>query len=120
MSCSTKPYKKGVWYHVVGTYDGELMRLYQNGELVAESAEQTGPILYQGTHSLALCSYKDENESYPIVGAIHEVALYDKALKLADIKRRYKHLCALLARLRHCRRPPDEFYWRGGTYVLKP
>jgi len=89
---STKPYKKGVWYHVVGTYDGELMRLYQNGELVAESAEQTGPILYQNTHSLALCSYKDENESYPIVGAIHEVTLYDKALKLADIKRRYKHL----------------------------
>ena len=31
---STKPYTKGVWCHVVGTYDGEFMRLYQNGELV--------------------------------------------------------------------------------------
>jgi hypothetical protein len=91
-----KTFKLGTWYHVVGTYDGEVMRLYENGELVAESQEQSGAILYEDQHTLATCSYKDQNENYRIVGAVHEVKLYDDALKSGDIERRYKKLAGKL------------------------
>ena len=91
-----KTFKLGTWYHVVGTYDGEVMRLYANGELVAESEEQSGAILYEEQHTLATCSYKDQNEDYRVVGAVHEVKLYDDALKAGDIERRYKKLAGKL------------------------
>gem|GEM_PF-855028 len=93
---SNKTFKLGTWYHVVGTYDGEVMRLYQNGELVKESAAQSGEILYEDQHTLATCSYKDQNEEYRVVGAVHEVKLYDDALKGGDIERRYKKLVGKL------------------------
>jgi hypothetical protein len=93
---SSKVYKIGTWYHLVGTYDGEAMRLYENGELVAESAAQSGPILYEEQHTLATCSYKDENEDYRIVGAVREVKLYDDALKARDIERLYRKLAGKL------------------------
>ncbi len=91
-----KTFKLGTWYHVVGTYDGETMRLYQNGELVAESAEQSGPILYDDMHTLATYSYKDKDEDFRLVGAAHEVKLYDDALRAGDIERRYKKLAGKL------------------------
>ena len=89
-------FKLGAWYHVVGTYDGEVMRLYANGKLVAESEEQSGAILYEDQHTLATCSYKDQNEDYRVVGAVHEVKLYEDALKAGDIERRYKKLAGKL------------------------
>jgi len=93
---SGNAYKTGAWYHLVGTYDGEVMRLYENGKLVAESGLQQGPVLYHETHTIATCAYKDQNENYRIVGATHEVKLYDKALKASDIERRYKKLAGKL------------------------
>jgi hypothetical protein len=93
---SKKTFKLGAWYHVVGTYDGETMRLYENGELVAESAAQSGPILYDDQHTLATCSYKDKDENYRLIGAVHEVKLYEDVLKAADIERRYKKLAGKL------------------------
>jgi len=93
---SRKPYKIGTWYHLVGTYDGRVMRLYEDGELVAESADQSGPILYEEEHTLATCAYKDENEDYRIVGAVREVKLHDEALGARDIERLYRKLAGKL------------------------
>jgi hypothetical protein len=39
-------YEAGRLYHVVATYDGQRMRLYVNGVLDGESAEQSGAILW--------------------------------------------------------------------------
>ena len=42
---SATPFEFGRWYHVAATYDGEVMRLYVNGNRSAESRAQTGAIL---------------------------------------------------------------------------
>lgn len=93
---SSKTIQLGRWYHLVGTYDGKAMRLYENGELVAESSDQSGPILYDEQHTLATGSYKDQNEDYRVVGALHELKLHDEALSGREVERSYRKLAGKL------------------------
>jgi hypothetical protein len=86
------PFQPGRWYHVVGTYDGKTQRIFVNGEASGESFVQSGPLLYSDRHTVAVGAYKDTNEDYRLSGALHEVALYDKALRLPEIQRRYRKL----------------------------
>jgi len=87
-------FQPGRWYHVVGTYDGKTQRIFVNGEASGESLVQSGPLLYSKHHTVAVGAYKDTNEDYRLSGALHEVALYDEALKLPEIQRRYRKLKA--------------------------
>ena len=43
---SSQPWDRGAWHHVVGTYDGQTMRLFVDGRLAATSTAQGGPIRY--------------------------------------------------------------------------
>ncbi|MDP6738498.1 MAG: discoidin domain-containing protein [Planctomycetota bacterium] len=86
------PFQPGRWYHVVGTYDGKTQRIFVNGEAAGESLVQSGPLLYSERHTVAVAAYKDINEDYRLSGALHEVALYGKALRLPEIQRRYRKL----------------------------
>jgi len=70
----------GRWYHVVGTYDGESMRLYVNGQLDAESREQSGDILYDETAPYTIGCYLDRDEKHALDGALHRVKVYNRAL----------------------------------------
>lgn len=36
------------WYHFVGTFDGAFLRLYQDGQLIADPVAQTGNIVSSG------------------------------------------------------------------------
>ena len=69
----------GRWYHVVGVYDGNAMKLYVNGKLEAESTEQSGDILYPPSAPFTIACYKDRNEQYPTAGAILDVKLQSQA-----------------------------------------
>ena len=89
---SSVTFQPGRWYHVVGTYDGKTQRIFVNGEASGESLVQSGPLLYSKHHTVAVGAYKDTNEDYRLCGALHEVALYDEALKLPEIQRRYRKL----------------------------
>ncbi|MEZ5949821.1 MAG: LamG-like jellyroll fold domain-containing protein [Planctomycetaceae bacterium] len=40
-----RPFDPGIWYFVVGTYDGTEQRLYVDGALVATAREQQGDIV---------------------------------------------------------------------------
>lgn len=79
----------GNWYHVVGTYDGETMRLYVNGLLVGESKERTGDALLPVDTPFSMVDYHDGAEFYPLKGALHEVCAYDRVLSAAEIRDRY-------------------------------
>lgn len=70
----------GRWYHVVGTYDGATMRLYVNGRLDGESAEQSGDILYDETAPYVVGCYLDRNEKLALDGALHRVKVFNRAL----------------------------------------
>jgi hypothetical protein len=76
----------GRWYFVAATYDGTIMRLYVNGELDAESAEQSGDILYPAKAPVTIGCYKDRDEKNPMDGVIHRVKLYNRALADEELK----------------------------------
>ena len=86
---SAKPIDKGIWSLVVATYDGKEMRLFVNGELVAESTDARGPINWYRTDSWSIGRFSDENEKVPMIGAIREVEIYDKALSKESIRARF-------------------------------
>lgn len=82
---TNQPIRVGDWAHVVGTYDGETMRLYVNGRIEATSDAQSGDLVYPESVHYVLAAYKDENEDYRLKGAIHEVRTYEIALRDRDV-----------------------------------
>ncbi|HJZ53367.1 MAG TPA: LamG domain-containing protein, partial [Gemmataceae bacterium] len=74
------PFQKGKWYHVAGVYDGEQMRLYVNGQLDGTSDEQKGPVLYAKSAPMVIGRYRDDDEDFPMRGAIREVMLCPHAV----------------------------------------
>lgn len=86
----------GRWYHLVATYDGQRMKLWVNGQQEGESTEQTGPIRLPGGNVPLTIGryhngtdphngYNNNEDDLPFLGAIHEVAIYPRALPEADI-----------------------------------
>ncbi len=86
---SAKPMEKGKWSLVVATYDGKEMRLFVNGELAAESRAALGPINWYRTDRWSIGQFSDENEKVPMIGALREVEIYDKALTQETIRTRF-------------------------------
>ncbi|MBC8356496.1 MAG: PQQ-binding-like beta-propeller repeat protein [Planctomycetes bacterium] len=79
----------GVWYHVVGTYDGATMRLFVDGEIAASSEQQSGDILYPPKTWLDIGAYHDDNDFYPMAGKIAEVSIYGRAVSGSDVRRQF-------------------------------
>lgn len=79
----------GVWYHIAGVYDGQQMQLYVDGELAAQSREQTGAVAYPDRGVFALGAYVDDNETYPLRGALAATALYAQPLAPNVIAQQY-------------------------------
>ncbi len=77
------------WYHVVGTYDGEVMRLFVNGKLESTSSARSGPIQYADSW-WRIAGYKDDNEIYAFHGGLNEIAIYDQALTSEQIRTRFR------------------------------
>jgi len=63
----------------VGTYDGSsgtpTMRLYVNGQPIASSTAQSGPILYAPA-PYVIGAYQDDNEFFPMDGYVREASVY--------------------------------------------
>ena len=85
----------GYWYHVVGTYDGTVQRLYIDGKLVASSVEQSGAINYPAEGYFVLGAYQDKDELYPLAGSLQEVSLYSRALGAREVKESFDQARAL-------------------------
>lgn len=82
---TTTDWKIGEWYHFAGTFDGKTLRVYVDGKLEGEGANNI-PIT---PSDLELWIGGDDfgrpTDHFP--GKIDEVRLYDKVLSEADIKR---------------------------------
>ncbi len=83
---ATSTFQTGQWYHVVGTYDGEVMKLYVNGKLEGTSTDQRGGIAYPPKAFLTLGAYRDEDEFFRMQGKLHEVVVYGRALEPKEIE----------------------------------
>ncbi len=81
---TTTDWKVGEWYHFAGTFDGKTMKVYINGELEGEAANNV-PI---APSALELWIGGDDfgrpTDHFP--GKIDEVRLYEKTLSEADIQ----------------------------------
>ena len=79
----------GAWYHVAGVYDGKSMKLFVDGELAAASTAQSGPVIYSPRGVVALGSYVDDNEAYPLQGAMAATAIWGEALTAKALGKRF-------------------------------
>lgn len=91
------PVALGGWYHVVGTYDGTVMKIYVNGALENTTTVQSGDILYPPNAFYEIGAYRDDDEYYRMQGSLKEVRLYDKALTADAVARRFTAYASLAA-----------------------
>lgn len=92
---ASRPLRTGRWHHVAGTYDGKVTTLYVDGKAEASSSVQAGPIAYPPKAPYVMGSYHDDNEFYPLAGALHEVRVYGRALSPAEVLARYRRTATL-------------------------
>lgn len=105
-------FELGKWYHVVGTYDGEIQQLYVNGILVNQSKTQSGSIDYPENLWYEIGAYHDDNEYFRLNGKLAEVNVYTKALTKSEIESRYQKLSKLTE-------IESEFDW-GDGFIISP
>jgi hypothetical protein len=87
-SCYSKtPYTLRKWQHIVATKDGPHMRLYINGEQVAEGEDASD--LPKGLRLLVGRLYPDRGVR-PFIGQLDELALYNRALAPEEITRHFQ------------------------------
>ena len=67
----------GLWYHVAGTYDGEILKLYVNGTLVDSNPAPSGDI-ETGTQIMAVGTWSTLIDYFQ--GTIDEVRIWNRAL----------------------------------------
>ncbi len=74
------------WHHIVGTYDGTIMKIYADGELV-DSYTVSGSIISKPSFPVILGTSQN---IYYFNGLIDEVRIYNRALSAEEIKRHYE------------------------------
>jgi hypothetical protein len=75
------------WIHVAGTYDGNSLKAYVNGELVAENSDANSsviPFLSQDTNDLSIGNRADD-DTRPLIGTTDDVRVYDYGLSAEEI-----------------------------------
>ncbi|HYE30389.1 MAG TPA: LamG-like jellyroll fold domain-containing protein [Methylomirabilota bacterium] len=90
------PLTAGKWHYVVGTYDGETMKLFVNGREEATSKEQGGKILYPAKGRFTIGAYIDDNEFHAMDGALYEAKVYGRAMVATEIQAAARQNRALL------------------------
>ena len=80
----------GTWYHLVGTYDGEMIRFYVNGKLI--SAKQSQGEMRDYGKDVYIATFSNLVSTYHLPGTIDEVRIYNRALRIDEIKNLYESL----------------------------
>lgn len=98
---SKTKYEEGVFYHVSGTYDGEVQSLYVNGKLESESRVQSGDILYPKSAPFMLGGYRDSNERHLFHGRIRSARIFNQTAKPLGVMETFRHGQKLTAEKPH-------------------
>ena len=84
VDCDGGEPKIGEWLHVIGTYDGETLRLYENGKLVAEKYAAVTRIPW--TKNLIIGQYSGSiTPAFQVKGRIKDVRIWQRVLKPEEI-----------------------------------
>ena len=104
---------KKYWGHLVGTYDGQAIRLYLNGQLLAESPLR-GALVYDPDTQLEFAGYFSEEPYMEIPNLIKAARLDQTSWTEAQIKDRFAKLSAQVeAGILF----PDTLHFNAGPYL---
>jgi predicted ribosomally synthesized peptide with SipW-like signal peptide len=89
LSSTTNNWNAGQWYHIVGTYDGSMMKIYVNGALensksITGDIENTHYKLFFGTRAVSGIA---TNMFFD--GVIDEIKIYNRSLNDTEIVAHY-------------------------------
>lgn len=82
------PLGDSLWHMVTMTWDGSFIRSYVDGALLIVSEEYAGPALPLSTGRLVLGADRSDG-SFPFVGSLDEVSIYNYAVDPYTIARTY-------------------------------
>ena len=76
------------WYHVVGTFDGEKIQIYLDGELAGEKdVPNNGPVMVWNDNNIEIGGRPDTNGGANLYkGLLDELAVYDRVLTAEEVK----------------------------------
>jgi hypothetical protein len=75
----------GVWYHVVGTYDGSTVKLYINGQLQSDSTTVSGSI-FSGSANVKIGAWLPSNSTtLPSGSKVDDFAIFSRALTATEV-----------------------------------
>ncbi|MCD9026409.1 LamG-like jellyroll fold domain-containing protein [Cohnella silvisoli] len=79
----------GKWYHIVGTYDGNRVRVYVNGELQGTGTQAISGAVVNNASPLRFSDRPDLNTTQYAHGVTDDVKLYNEALTDSQIRTLY-------------------------------
>ena len=80
--------KPDTWYHVVGTFDDEALKVYLDGELVGEKdTPNNGPVMVWNDNDIEIGGRPDTNNGANLYnGLLDELVVYNRALSAEEVK----------------------------------
>ena len=78
----------GVWYHILGAYDGETARIFVNGELKGSSSNASGSLV-SNTNPVTIAR-RGNNSQWHLDGNVADVRIYNRALTSQEIQTLYE------------------------------
>jgi hypothetical protein len=86
---SATPLSAGTIYHLVGTWDGTVLRIYVNGSQVATNTPGSSPTAGNVLNPRIGTRWDNSGDGQKFHGNLDEVALYDYALAPSQISNHY-------------------------------
>ncbi len=118
---SNQSFEPGTWHHVVGTYNGQEMRLYVDGALAVSGTSEKGKISISDKCFGTIGAYRDTNESFPLKGALHEIRIYSNALTATEVARDFQASAPEFKIDKVAPNIPDEFLaWGPFARFVRP
>ena len=78
------------WYHFVVTYDGDILRVYVDGDPVVEDDQPSGPVVATSNPLIFGKAYEPNNPwSINFHGYLDDARIYDRALSTAEVGELY-------------------------------
>ena len=86
-------YKRGVdryWHHLVGVYDGQALKVYHQGELIAEQQASGRRLRMPDGAEFEIAAYLGNEPHMTLGNLVRDVAIYDRALSTTEIVERFQ------------------------------